>query len=1641
MKKVLLSLLLVLTVLCLSVTAFATEETALDTYKYVVVVGVDGGGTFFRDTDTPNIDRIFADGAITYETVVCSPSVSAAGWCSLLHGSTTRQHGITRNGDAYGTTFPSDSKYPSLFRVIREVEPEAKLGSFVGWDVINLNLIEKDFDVYQESALTLEQLTANTPAYAVENKPRFLFVQINEVDEVGHGSGYGNANHLAAITEADAYIGTLYDAYVDAGMAEDTLFIVTADHGGIGSSHGGWTEEERYVMFAAAGKTVQKGTIGDMAIRDTAAIVLHALGIEQPATWSARVPDGVFEGVSAQPRTYYNDPDTARYHESVATPEAGTEAYISNFVDRDLKMYMPMDGDLSDVYGADGLGFGNIEYAEGYFGDALVLDNGYVALGQTELLADSFTVAFWMRTEGLMVFDHAPAVPYILANKSGLSGLNPGMALSLYAHQKVTLNFADGVNRMDMENDLPADFYEGWTHVMLTVDRENNKIGIGFDFYDFAECDIPEAMADAVVSGAYPFYLGQDSTRAHYELPALIDEFMIFDGAMTREEARSLAAYYGVSYENCTHAALEKTESGYACLQCGFAMDAVRVDGTGATEHAYTTLEAAVAALPDAGGEIIVCGDTAMAVGSALVLPEKSGKVTVTGKNGAKFKLAYSMKLGSDMEFDNIELVNANNSWGAILACGHELTMGAGVTTSIENTNNRAIAIYGGDTGSVTTDYDAHIVLKGGTWRSVYGGHHKGTFNGTSTVEVSNVTMTHKLSAKCESGTFNGTAKLIADLRSGKTVTAATYLETPTFLVDEGYEAELDGTTYKQTVESAPVTVYVDGTGATADAYTSFEEALAALPLSGGTIYVSGDTTVGVAGEPTDLASKNGKVTVIGQNGAKLINPRTWLLGNEYEFKSINLHSTSSGNAFIYANGHKLTIAEDVTTTVASGARYMTIFGGVSTASTETYNTHLVIKAGTYRNIAGGNYMTAFIGTSKVELSNVTVERRLSAKNQDGNKTFTGTSELILDLRGNKTVTATTWAEAPTTVLVDKDYTYTLDGTTYKQTEVTVLDTVYVDDTGATEGAYTSFEAAYGALPDAGGTICVYNETTIGTPGSTYDLAEKSGKVTIIGQADADGVLPHLIVARTMCLGCETEIDNVVLCSPHSGGWGYIYAMGHKLTVGENVTTCICDVSGAWYPSIYGGVSTADDNTYNTHLVVRSGRYRFISGANYGTAFTGTTKVEVSNVTVENTLTAKNRNASASFTGTAELILDLRGNKTVTAGTYAETPTTVLVDEGYTYTLDGTTYKQTEDEGANTVYLDGTGATEGAYTKVEDAVAALPVTGGTVIVTGDTTVGTASSALTLPQKNGKVTFTSENGSKLIIARTLIMSGDVEFNNVGLFSSATDKGYLYAEGHTLTIGENVTTGKTVDAALLIAIFGGTHTSNAMSTDSHLTVRSGTYRAIYGGSYSAAFTGKSTVEVSGITVEDTLTAGNYSGSAYAGTPVLIVDLRGGKTVTAGSIPQEMTILVDSGYEAVVTDKTYSQQLLHSHSYKEEVTEPTCGTAGYTLFVCACGDHYTEGIPATGKHSYDDGVTDPENAGVKIYTCTVCGDTYTEEIPTEPVLGDMNGDGAVTVVDVLVLVKAVLNGDAAVGGDLSGDGAVTLIDVIRLMKMITA
>ncbi len=75
-------------------------------------------------------------------------------------------------------------------------------------------------------------------------------------------------------------------------------------------------------------------------------------------------------------------------------------------------------------------------------------------------------------------------------------------------------------------------------------------------------------------------------------------------------------------------------------------------------------------------------------------------------------------------------------------------------------------------------------------------------------------------------------------------------------------------------------------------------------------------------------------------------------------------------------------------------------------------------------------------------------------------------------------------------------------------------------------------------------------------------------------------------------------------------------------------------------------------------------------------------------------------------------------------------------------------------------------------------------------------------------------------------------------------------------------------------------------------------------------------------------------------------------------------------------------------HTHEYTPTTTEPTCAEKGLITYTCSCGDSYTEEIPATGEHTWDDGkiTTEPTctEKGVKTFTCTVCKTaTYTEDV----------------------------------------------------------
>ena len=162
---------------------------------------------------------------------------------------------------------------------------------------------------------------------------------------------------------------------------------------------------------------------------------------------------------------------------------------------------------------------------------------------------------------------------------------------------------------------------------------------------------------------------------------------------------------------------------------------------------------------------------------------------------------------------------------------------------------------------------------------------------------------------------------------------------------------------------------------------------------------------------------------------------------------------------------------------------------------------------------------------------------------------------------------------------------------------------------------------------------------------------------------------------------------------------------------------------------------------------------------------------------------------------------------------------------------------------------------------------------------------------------------------------------------------------------------------------------------------------------------------------------------------------------------------------------------------HNYVEAAGQgASCGEAGSITYRCTiCGAEYTEVIPATGDHEYDDGVVVYEPTcgadGERVYTCVVCGDTYAEvipatgehvyedeydeecdecgdlrEVPEKPAYaqGDINGDGNVNNRDLALLQRHLNDWEVVVVEemlDVNGDGSVNNRDLAALQRILNA
>jgi len=261
----------------------ARAPSADDAVDFVVAISVDGlnpdairklgpGGT-------PALHRLLAEGAGTLnarterERTRTLPNHTGMVTGRPIAGPSG--HGIAFNEDNGGTVRASAGHYvASVFDVVHD-----RGGSTAFYSAKDkLNLLDRSWDAAHGAPdrvapddgpdkvdrylLGTERANVTRLLARLHSEPDELsFVHLAQPDTAGHASGFMSPAYLDAVRAADRQVGRILTAVrEDAGLRARVAVVLTADHGGLGSSHADPAKAFNYtVPFLVWGPGVAKG--------------------------------------------------------------------------------------------------------------------------------------------------------------------------------------------------------------------------------------------------------------------------------------------------------------------------------------------------------------------------------------------------------------------------------------------------------------------------------------------------------------------------------------------------------------------------------------------------------------------------------------------------------------------------------------------------------------------------------------------------------------------------------------------------------------------------------------------------------------------------------------------------------------------------------------------------------------------------------------------------------------------------------------------------------------------------------------------------------------------------------------------------------------------------------------------------------------------------------------------------------------------------------------------------------------------------------------------------------------------------------------------------------------------------------------
>ncbi len=283
----------------------ASMQAARWKAKHVVLIALDGWGAYSvpKAENIPHIRSLMEQGCYTLKKRSVLPSSSAINWASMFNGAGTEIHGYTewgsRTPEIPSAVVNERGVFPTIYSLLHEQEPQAETGCLFEWEGIKY-LVDSAAVGHCAQAFRYEsqpdELCRMAEAYIVKEQPAFVAVCFDQLDHTGHADGHDTPAYYETLERLDSYVGRIIEATRRAGIYDDTIFMLTSDHGGTGKTHGGKSLAEMEIPFVIAGKNVrQGGPFKEMMMQyDTAATIAYIFGLETPQAWIGRPMEQVF---------------------------------------------------------------------------------------------------------------------------------------------------------------------------------------------------------------------------------------------------------------------------------------------------------------------------------------------------------------------------------------------------------------------------------------------------------------------------------------------------------------------------------------------------------------------------------------------------------------------------------------------------------------------------------------------------------------------------------------------------------------------------------------------------------------------------------------------------------------------------------------------------------------------------------------------------------------------------------------------------------------------------------------------------------------------------------------------------------------------------------------------------------------------------------------------------------------------------------------------------------------------------------------------------------------------------------------------------------------------------------------------------